>query len=137
MNRWSSSSIILPRHLLFKREIKNTCNPEYDKLMSMVAFSVISDSQKLSVSPSVASSIGCAVSAKRDTVLRSPSKFFRHLAGSATFIFGWVGGQRQLLATYATGSTPVKASIASLKRKIIQAKTYKLVMIDNIHIVKL
>ena len=90
----------------------------YFKLISMVTFSVISDSQKLSVSPSVANSIGCAVSAKRDTesVALFPSKFFRHFAGSAALILGCVAGQRQLLATYADGRTPVKSSIASLKK---------------------
>ena len=85
-----------------------TWNPVYFKLISMVTFSVISDSQKLSVSPSVANSIGCAVSAKRDTEsVAFPSKFFRHFAGSAALILGCVGGQRQLLATYADGRTPV------------------------------
>ena len=94
-----------------------TWNPVYFKLISMVTFSVISDSQKLSVSPSVANSIGCAVSAKRDTEsVAFPSKFFRHFAGSAALILGCVGGQRQLLATYADGRTPVKSSIASLKK---------------------
>ena len=77
-----------------------TWNPVYFKLISMVTFSVISDSQKLSVSPSVANSIGCAVSAKRDTEsVAFPSKFFRHFAGSAALILGCVGGQRQWLAT--------------------------------------
>ena len=86
----------------------------------MVTLFVISDSQKLCGSASVANSIGCAVSANRDTVSTSPSLFFRHFAGWATFIFGWVGGQRQLLATYANGSTPVNASIASLKKILKQ-----------------
>ena len=77
-----------------------TWNPVYFKLISMVTFSVISDSQKLSVSPSVANCIGCAVSAKRDTEsVAFPSKFFRHFAGSAALILGCVGGQRQWLAT--------------------------------------
>ena len=87
----------------------------------MVTFSVISDSQKLRVSPSVANSIGCAVSARRDTVSSTfPSRFLRHFAGSATLILGCVGGHRQLLATYADGRVPVNSSIASLRKYLLK-----------------
>ena len=100
----------------------HTCNPSMEKFISIVTFSVISDSQKLSRSPSVAYSIGCAVSSKRYTVSPSVelSVFFKHFAGSPSIILGWVGGHRQWLATYAGGRIPVNASLASLKRKQFQ-----------------
>ena len=90
--------------------------------MSIVAFSVSSDNQKPSVSPSVANSTGCAVSANRGTASsRLPSTFLRHLGGADVGppgkILGCVGGQRQWLATYSGGRTPVNASITSLRKE--------------------